>query len=190
MHYERIDNHPGRAAPNPIIGEAPQARQVVNLSPVLRTDRTGRYRGRWISLVLRGRRRSADCMRCHHCGNAPLVYVTSQRERGCAMNGFDLNEYLQEIEDIIANPEEECLGNNAPVVAMFLMEYRPELPPKQSPHNMTSAEIVGVLEDTCRLATPEVSEVMVKLGYRLWHDPIRGRVWSMTSDTIAPERER
>ena len=106
------------------------------------------------------------------------------------MNGFDLNEYLQEIEDIIANPEEECLGNNAPVVAMFLMEYRPELPPKQSPHNMTSAEIVDALDDTCRLTTPEVSEVMVRLGYRLWHDPIRGHVWSMTSDTIAPQRER
>lgn len=105
------------------------------------------------------------------------------------MSAFDLDEYLQEIEDIIKNPEAEGLQSNAPVVAMFLMEYRPELPPKQTPHNMTSADIAGALEDTCQLTNTEVAEVMVKLGYRLWRDPIRGFVWAMTSDTLKPDKE-
>lgn len=103
------------------------------------------------------------------------------------MSDFDLNEYLQEIEDIIACPSAEGMPDNAPVVAMFLMEYRPELPPKHTPHNMTSADIAAALEDACQLSTSEVSEVMVKLGYRLWRDPVRGLVWSMTSDTISPD---
>lgn len=102
------------------------------------------------------------------------------------MNEFDFNEYLQGIEDIIANPEAEGLGPVAPVVAMYVQEYRPELPPKQSPHNMSTTDIMAELESLCLLTPSDVTEVMVKLGYRLWRDPDRGLVWSMTSDTIPP----
>ena len=102
------------------------------------------------------------------------------------MTSFDYNEYLQSIEDIIANPTDEGLPDNAPVVAMFLMDYTPELPPKETQHNMTSSEIVEALEDTCQLTVSDVSAVMVKLGYRLWRDPLKGLVWSMDSQITPP----
>lgn len=103
------------------------------------------------------------------------------------MSDFDLNEYLQEIEDIIACPSAEGMPDNAPAVAMFLMDYLPELPPKDSPHNKTSTDIAQQLEDTCSLSVSDVAAVMVKLGYRLWRDPVRGFVWSMTSEILPPQ---
>ena len=103
------------------------------------------------------------------------------------MISFDMNEYLQTIEDIIANPSNEGMPDNAPVVAMFLMDFRPELPPKETKYNKTSADIAMKLEDVCSLTVSDVSAVMVKLGFRLFRDPVRGLVWSMTSDTLPPE---
>lgn len=105
------------------------------------------------------------------------------------MSAFDLSDYLQKIDDIIADPSASDLPANAPVVAMFLMEYVPELPPKDAPHNLSSTDIATELEDVCQLSTSEISAVMVKLGYRLWRDPIRGFVWSMRSDVLPPLRE-
>lgn len=102
------------------------------------------------------------------------------------MKTDDLKEYYDEIQDIISCPSEEGMPDNAPVVAMFLMDYLPELPPKDTPFNMTSADIAMRLEDVCTLTISDVSAVMVKLGYRIFRDPVRGFVWSMTSETISP----
>ena len=104
------------------------------------------------------------------------------------MSAFELSKYLETIDKIIEDPAQYDLPDNAPVVAMFLMEYMPENPPKDTPHNLSSADIASALEDVCQLSTSEISAVMVKLGFRLWRDPIRGFVWSVKSEVIPPPR--
>lgn len=92
---------------------------------------------------------------------------------------FDLNKYLQAIENIIANPEEEGLPACAPIVAMYMKDYKPQLPPKSTPYNMSSAKIASDLEDVWMMTASEVSAVMVKLGFRLWCDEVRGLEWAI-----------
>ena len=104
------------------------------------------------------------------------------------MSAFSLSEYLEKIEKIIEDPAQYDLPDTAPVVAMFLMEYMPENPPKDTPHNLSSADIATALEDVCQLSTSDISAVMVKLGFRLWRDPIRGFVWSVKSEVLPPLR--
>lgn len=55
----------------------------------------------------------------------------------------------------------------APVLAMFLADFRPADERAARGDNMTSAEIIGAMEDICAFSTSEVAIVMSYLGYRL-----------------------
>ncbi len=88
--------------------------------------------------------------------------------------------YEQRIEAAINAPSEYDLPVNAPIVAMFAAPYRPVVPPADGGDNMTSFEIVQVLDDTCALSTQDVALTMVFLGYRLNVNPLKGYEWAMT----------
>lgn len=93
-----------------------------------------------------------------------------------------LMTYEQRIEAAINAPSEYDLPVNAPIVAMFAAQYRPVVPPADSGDNMTSFEIVQVLDDTCALSTQDVALTMVFLGYRLNVNHLKGYEWAMTAN--------
>lgn len=88
--------------------------------------------------------------------------------------------YEQRINAAITMPSDYDLPVNAPIVAMFAAPYRPVVPPADGGDNMTSFEIVQVLDDTCALSTQDVALTMVFLGYRLNVNVLKGYEWSMT----------
>lgn len=90
--------------------------------------------------------------------------------------------YEQRIEAAINAPSEYDLPVNAPIVAMFAAQYRPVVPPADCGDNMTSFEIVQVLDDTCALSTQDVALTMVFLGYRLNVNHLKGYEWAMTAN--------
>ncbi|GEM_PF-3045568 len=69
----------------------------------------------------------------------------------------------------------------APVLAMFLADFRPADAGAAHGDNMTSAEIIGAMEDICAFSTSEVAIVMSYLGYRLSVNNYRGLEWSMVA---------
>lgn len=69
----------------------------------------------------------------------------------------------------------------APVLAMFLADFRPADERAARGDNMTSAEIIGAMEDICAFSTSEVAIVMSYLGYRLSVNNYRGLEWSMVA---------
>ncbi len=71
----------------------------------------------------------------------------------------------------------------APVLAMFLADFRPAYERAARGDNMTSAEIIGAMEDICAFSTSEVAIVMSYLGYRLSVNNYRGLEWSMVAVT-------
>lgn len=88
--------------------------------------------------------------------------------------------YEQLVNDAITAPSNYGLPANAPIVAMFAAPYRPVVPPTDGGDNMTSYEIVQVLDDTCALSTQDVALTMVFLGYRLNLNNLKGYEWAMT----------
>lgn len=92
-------------------------------------------------------------------------------------------EFLAKVQAVITRTENaDQLPDTAPIVAMFAENYMPLNPPEASADNMTSYEIVELLEDTCRLSVNEVAVVMTFLGFRLFVNENRGYEWAMTGD--------
>lgn len=89
--------------------------------------------------------------------------------------------YEELIENIISDPSSFNLPQTAAVVAMFLKDFRPVNPPVPGGDNLTSFEIVQVLEDICGLSTQDVALTMTALGYRLAVNELKGLEWSMTT---------
>lgn len=87
--------------------------------------------------------------------------------------------YEQKIELAISAPVENGLPETAPVVAMFLENFRPA--PANGGGNcfLTSMEIVQTLEDTCSLTTNDVALTMTFLGYRLRICDGKGPEWAI-----------
>ena len=96
---------------------------------------------------------------------------------------MDNSKYLIKIESIINNTYESAveLPDTAPVVAMFLKDYRPYNGDKKSEDNRTSQDIITQLEDICQLTTTDVAKVMVFLGYRIKGDEYMDYIWGMTT---------
>lgn len=93
-------------------------------------------------------------------------------------------EYLNKVELAIERGAgAEHLPVSAPVVAMFARNYIPVDPPAASGDNMTSREIVELLEDTCSLSVTDVAVVMAYLGFRLHVNNYRGHEWAMCAVT-------
>lgn len=88
--------------------------------------------------------------------------------------------YEQRINAAVNAPAEYNLPATAPIVAMFASQYRPVVPPADGGDNMTSFEIVQILDDTCALTTQDVALTMVFLGYRLNVNALKGYEWSMS----------
>ena len=99
-------------------------------------------------------------------------------------------EYLQKLESVICGTGEAAsLPSSAPVVAMYLENYRPQIPPQQGTLNVTSFEIAEALSDVCSIPLNDVATVMLFLGYRLYRNFQGGFEWSMeyiepSSDSI------
>lgn len=88
--------------------------------------------------------------------------------------------YEQRVIAAINAPSENGLPATAPIVAMFASQYRPVVPVADGGDNMTSYEIVQLLDDTCELSTQDVALTMVFLGYRLNVNTLKGYEWAMT----------
>ncbi len=88
-------------------------------------------------------------------------------------------KYLARLEDIIADPEGMGLPKLAPLVAMWLRDFRPGNPAEEHEFDHASDEIAQDLVDTAMLATNDVAAVMLKAGYRIRRYP-GGALWSMT----------
>ncbi len=92
-----------------------------------------------------------------------------------------MNEFEKRIDAAINALSENSLPATAPIVAMFASQYRPVVPPTDGGDNMTSYEIVQILEDTCELSTQDVALTMVFLGFRLNVNDLKGYEWAMTA---------
>ena len=87
-------------------------------------------------------------------------------------------EYLERIRNIMEE-KAGAMPATAPIVAMFLRNYRPILPPEHWPGNMTSIDIARILEDTCHMSTTDIALVMLKLGYELYHEACEDPIWAI-----------
>lgn len=87
--------------------------------------------------------------------------------------------YEEKINSILTDGTPSGLPSSAPLLAMFLKNWRPVVPPVGSFENMTSAEIAMNFDDICPISTKEVSAVMLYLGYQLHGESISGLRWSM-----------
>lgn len=92
--------------------------------------------------------------------------------------------YEERIDSVITGKNETELPNLAPVLAMFLKDFRPSN--TLSGDNMTSAEIAYALEDIALLSINDIVEVMLYLGYSIVTNEFKGLEWGMTTKT---ERE-
>ena len=86
--------------------------------------------------------------------------------------------YLEIIERIIADPEEFGLPPLAPVVAMWLRDYRPGNPEERHEFDHASQEIAEDLRDIAVIGTNDIALVMVAAGYRI-RRYLGGALWSM-----------
>lgn len=87
-------------------------------------------------------------------------------------------KYLARLEDIILDPEKYGLPILAPVVAMWLRDYRPGNPEQRHEFDHSSQEIAEDLVGVAAVTTNEVAMVMVAAGYRI-RRYIGGALWSM-----------
>lgn len=87
-------------------------------------------------------------------------------------------KYLARLEDIILDPEKYGLPTLAPVVAMWLRDYRPGNPEQPHEFDLSSQEIAEDLRDVAQLGTNEIALVMVAAGYRIRRYR-GGALWSM-----------
>lgn len=95
-------------------------------------------------------------------------------------------EYLERLRKVIERDASAAhLPALAPVLAMFLEEFRPGDPTAENGDNMTSLDIVYSLEDTCNLTVNDVTQVMLFMGYRLHVGEYRGHEWAMVHASIA-----
>ncbi len=88
-------------------------------------------------------------------------------------------KYLAILDDIIIDPEGMNLPKLAPLVAMWLRDFRPGDPAEEHEFDRASDEIAQDLVDTALLTTNEVAAVLLKAGYRIRRYP-GGALWSMT----------
>ena len=87
--------------------------------------------------------------------------------------------YEEKIQAVINDPVNCGLSPMAPVLAMFLMDYRPIVPPVDVDTNMTSQEIAMELEANVILERNEITKVMLFLGYKLHFSTVQVNDWSM-----------
>lgn len=95
------------------------------------------------------------------------------------MGGGKIMTYEEKIHAILTDCPGQGLPSSAPLLAMFLKDWRPVTPPVNSIENMTSAEIAMNFDDICPVSTKEVSAVMLYLGYQLHCGGMTGLRWSM-----------
>lgn len=86
--------------------------------------------------------------------------------------------YLKRLEEIIADPDDFGLPPLAPVVAMWLRDFRPGNPEQHHEFDHASQEIADDLADVAAVSTNEIALVMVAAGYRI-RRYIGGALWSM-----------
>ena len=86
--------------------------------------------------------------------------------------------YLKRLAEIIADPDDFGLPALAPVVAMWLRDYRPGNPEQSHEFDHSSQEIAEDLRDVAQLGTNEIALVMVAAGYRIRRYR-GGALWSM-----------
>lgn len=86
--------------------------------------------------------------------------------------------YLKRLEEIIAGPEGFGLPPLAPVVAMWLRDYRPGNPEERHEFDHASQEIAEDLRDIAVIGTNDIALVMVAAGYRI-RRYLGGALWSM-----------
>lgn len=86
--------------------------------------------------------------------------------------------YLETIARIIADPEEFGLPPLAPVVAMWLRDYRPGNPEERHEFDHASQEIAEDLRDIAVIGTNDIALVMLAAGYRI-RRYLGGALWSM-----------
>lgn len=87
-------------------------------------------------------------------------------------------KYLETIEQIIADPDAFGLPPLAPVVAMWLRDYRPGNPEQPHEFDHASQEIAEDLRDVALVASNDIALVMVAAGYRIRRYR-GGALWSM-----------
>ena len=101
-------------------------------------------------------------------------------------------EYLERLNKVIRREDDAVhLSPLAPVLAMFLADWRPGNPDTEGvpDANMTSQDIVYQLEETCQLTVNDVTAVMLYLGYRLKVDEYRGMEWAIVHKTNAADED-
>lgn len=89
--------------------------------------------------------------------------------------------YRRSITEMIGCPAEVGMQPTAPIVAMYLESWMPDISPKDENmgYYVTSAEIAADLKDMCELSTTEVAVVMLRLGFRMFAGDEGRFVWAM-----------
>ncbi|MCM1356518.1 MAG: hypothetical protein NC212_08960 [Staphylococcus sp.] len=78
--------------------------------------------------------------------------------------------YEEKIEAVINDPATHGLSPMAPVLAMYLKNFRPLDPPVHNEENRTSEDIMTSLESIGTFTINEIAATMAWLGYRLTTD--------------------
>jgi len=87
--------------------------------------------------------------------------------------------YEEKIQAVINDPVNCGLSPIAPVLAMFLQNFRPLTPPSHSEQNRNSKEIAIALKNLCEISINDISAVMLYLGFRMVPDPYGELMWAM-----------
>ena len=93
----------------------------------------------------------------------------------------EYNVYRRKITDITGGPDDVVMHPTAPIVAMYMESYMPDICPKDENmgYYLTSAEIADELKEMCELSTTEVAVVMLRLGFRMFPGDNGRFVWAM-----------
>lgn len=87
--------------------------------------------------------------------------------------------YEERLSSVISGQTETYLFPTlAPLVAMFLKDFRPS--EELSGENMTSAEIASALLDIADIDNNVIAEVMLYMGYSIVTNELKGPEWGMT----------
>ena len=88
-------------------------------------------------------------------------------------------KYLKRIDDAMTKYHDLGLSDYAPVMAMFLKNFRPVVPARDSEDNLTSKEIEDALEPIVYIETDEITDMMLYLGYEVVYVSLDLVTWSM-----------
>ena len=95
--------------------------------------------------------------------------------------------YEQKIDIMVNSPKELNLPDEASVLAEYLAQYRPILPPQDNEFNETSVELQDVVNTIADLELNVVTRMMKMLGYRLYFRGYNVPAWSMRQIELQSE---